>query len=209
MLTEIFKIILRLSVAGSIVALAILIIRALFWRKIPARLQYAIWALLLLRLVLPVLPSSPISIFGITQPAQAAVQNVKSVTDNSAAFVPKNSGYVKQSAPAHRNIVPSYSTPHKAVEEQPAKQTSAFSLGLNYETAAFLWLLGMVIVLFYFLSINLAVHISLSKQPVCREDAVTAVLDSCQLRLGCTRRSKSYAAMRQNHRRHSEYFPLA
>lgn len=64
-------------VASSILILAVIFLRLLFRKTISRRMQYAMWGLVLLRLLLPFsLPESPASIFHLFPQSEAAQQQV-------------------------------------------------------------------------------------------------------------------------------------
>lgn len=54
---------LAMSVSGGALILVIAVLRALFAQRLPRRLLCALWAAALLRLLLPVFPPSPLSLF--------------------------------------------------------------------------------------------------------------------------------------------------
>ena len=54
---------LAMSVSGGALILVIAVLRALFAQRLPQRLLCALWAVALLRLLLPVFPPSPLSLF--------------------------------------------------------------------------------------------------------------------------------------------------
>ena len=54
---------LAMSVSGGALILVIAVLRALFAQRLPRRLLCALWAVALLRLLLPVFPPSPLSLF--------------------------------------------------------------------------------------------------------------------------------------------------
>ena len=63
--------VLQMSAAGGIVILAVLLLRLLFRRTISRRAQYALWALVLLRLLMPFsVGSSPWNVASVMQEAR-------------------------------------------------------------------------------------------------------------------------------------------
>ena len=54
---------LAMSLSGGALILVIAVLRALFAQRLPRRLLCALWAVALLRLLLPVFPPSPLSLF--------------------------------------------------------------------------------------------------------------------------------------------------
>lgn len=192
MLTAIFQTVLKLSLAGSLVAAAILLVRALFGRRIPAHIQYALWALLLIRLALPVLPASPISIFSLSRPAQTAMQSRIPATAPSSSTVSGNTE--KEPAGSNSNTGPesSHSSPSPsafsasvAAAGQNGDRTASFpAIGWNTETASLFWLLGMAVVLLYLSAVNLAVRFRLSRWTICRDGKIAELLEGCKERIG-------------------------
>ncbi len=60
----------------SLVALAVLLLKSLFRHRLGARVHLLLWGLLFLRLVVPVLPSSPFSVFNLAAPVQSSIQGI-------------------------------------------------------------------------------------------------------------------------------------
>ncbi|MBQ3878755.1 MAG: hypothetical protein II727_00485, partial [Oscillospiraceae bacterium] len=60
---------------SSVLILALFVLRAVFLRAIPRRVQYALWALVLLRLLVPF--SLPGSAHSLAQHAQGALQTAE------------------------------------------------------------------------------------------------------------------------------------
>ena len=76
-----YKWVLYLSFSASVLILFALFIRKLLKKKLKLQIQYAIWILILIRLVIPVLPQSSFSIFNVVPiflnrpPVVSAVDN--------------------------------------------------------------------------------------------------------------------------------------
>ncbi|MGI5893793.1 MAG: M56 family metallopeptidase [Candidatus Merdivicinus sp.] len=62
-LIEIFFALVKISLTAGIIAGIVLLVRVLIGKKLPRRLSYALWGLVLLRLILPISLPSPTSIF--------------------------------------------------------------------------------------------------------------------------------------------------
>jgi beta-lactamase regulating signal transducer with metallopeptidase domain len=56
--------VLEASWQASLLALVVLLIVEVFWRRAPGRWRYALWCLVLARLLAPTLPASPMSAYG-------------------------------------------------------------------------------------------------------------------------------------------------
>src|SRR5215204_5553735 len=63
----------RASWQASVLAALVLAVQLIFGQRISARWRHAMWMLVLVRLALPVVPSSPLSVFNLApRPAPAA-----------------------------------------------------------------------------------------------------------------------------------------
>lgn len=62
-MTALFADVLIISLEATVIAAVIIFIKKLFSSKINVRTGYLLWALLLVRLIFPILPQSPVSIF--------------------------------------------------------------------------------------------------------------------------------------------------
>lgn len=64
-LIVLYKWVLYLSLSASILILFVLLIKKLLKQKLRLQIQYAMWILILIRLIMPALPESPFSIFNV------------------------------------------------------------------------------------------------------------------------------------------------
>lgn len=110
MLASVFEKVLHLSVSGAIVTVFILLAKFLAGRRLPARFHYAIWLLLLLKLVLPVEIESRLSLFN----ALPAVQKI---------FVHQGGA----AGPGQANPAPAQPAP--ALPGQPGESLPSFPAG--------------------------------------------------------------------------------
>lgn len=84
-LKEAFIIILNMSITASVVAIGVILIRLLF-KSLPKIFSYALWLILLFRLVCPVTISSPLSLFRLIPTALGNLGN--KIPDMGQAQVP-------------------------------------------------------------------------------------------------------------------------
>lgn len=83
MLENIFTTVLNMSITASIVAIVIILVRAVFHKSLPKIFSYAIWGVVLIRLLIPFSFSSLLSIFNILPTPQTmfdSVQNIGAIT---------------------------------------------------------------------------------------------------------------------------------
>lgn len=76
MIEQILKWLWQVSLQASILIIALLMIRLLFKGKISARLRYTLWVLALVRLLIPITISSPISMMNSTQIITQTVERI-------------------------------------------------------------------------------------------------------------------------------------
>jgi bla regulator protein BlaR1 len=169
MLQGVFLQVLTLSLGGGIVALMLLVIRALLWRRLPAKVQYGLWSILLLRLILPVAPQSPLSLLAFA-PRGGSAQSAQPLAQVSSAMP------VTQTAPA--------SQAHAVVSAaQLSGSAAGFHPGFNLETAAFLWLAVTAAILAYIVAVNLVAVFRLRFCVPCSEAKVIDAMECCRKKL--------------------------
>lgn len=188
MITAIFQTVLQLSLAGSLVAAVLLLMRALLGRRIPAHIQYALWGLLLIRLALPILPASPVSMFNLGRYAQTAGQGFSFSSQLSSQSV---SGPTKINPAGNTKTASNFnkttSVPsNAAVSSGPAANTetntrrAALNIGWNWETVSLLWLVGVAAVLLYLISVNLLLRFRFFKWTYCTDARVSELFAKCK-----------------------------
>ena len=115
-------------ITSSILILALIGLRAVLRGRIHPRVQYALWALVLVRLLLPVSWSSPLSVMNAVERAPAAVeqlhQAVPAAPETLPQTTPAQNGILAESAPAApaaQNPAPQGAAP--AAETTPENET--------------------------------------------------------------------------------------
>lgn len=133
-------------VSASVLIAAVLLIRLCFRRKISARLQYALWGLVLLRLLLPFpLFSSPLSVSNILPPQPQTAQAeppAPALPPQSASALPPPSEMTQR--PSDVTIV------YQEAVTKPVQ--TAVPWGMIFQT---IWLAGAGLVGLLFLGFNL------------------------------------------------------
>lgn len=168
MLTDIFRTVLRLSLEGSLIAAIILLIRALFGSRLPSRLPYWLWMLLLIRLMLPITPANPLGFISADIPAAQSVS-----TENAAAPLTETAPVkALQNAPSLDKSPLPVSVPENGASKDFGP--------IFWETASLVWLAGAVLVFACFLFSATAARQKLKKGKCCQNKTVLAELRSCQ-----------------------------
>ena len=122
---------LAMSVSGGALILVIAVLRALFAQRLPRRLLCALWAAALLRLLLPVFPPSPLSLFPAVESggeealsAAVAVSTAAPQTVVSAVVPDAQVAASEAAAPAARQATAMPQTAPQAVAPANAERSA-------------------------------------------------------------------------------------
>ena len=146
---RLFPIVCNMSLTASVVILAVLAVRLLL-RRAPKVFAYALWAVVLFRLLCPVSVTSAVSLMGaLGAPAQERTQRTSAVE-----YVPADI-MIRGTAPAVTQL-PQPPLPAEtggAVSDAPADTASAAVPAMSFNEPVFIltliWLAGMVLLLAY------------------------------------------------------------
>jgi beta-lactamase regulating signal transducer with metallopeptidase domain len=163
-----FFLVLRISWQASILVLLVLAAQYLFRKQLPQRWRYVLWLLVLVRLLLPVLPASPFSIYRIMPPSL----NWTAVRD-----FPKDS----------QDAVSSSATTGPSASAPLVGKNPAFWIGEGFHLATILWLAGVGLMTCAALAANGRFTWALRSAPPCRDDDLLATAKSCANELGLQR----------------------
>src|SRR5687768_12896287 len=76
----------RASWQASVLAVLVVAVQLIFGNRIAARWRHAMWMLVLVRLALPVVPSSPMSVFNLAPVKAPAAQTARDVEGAGIAW---------------------------------------------------------------------------------------------------------------------------
>lgn len=148
------------SLQATILIGLVMLIQVLFKRMLSPRWRYLFGLLVLLRLVIPVVPASPFSIF------------------NVGERISLNQPTLSESIPI---ILPQPSLPEVPVRVVPKSISAAFF-------AKYLWLVGCVSILVVIARQHRRVSRCVQRHPQVVDPKVLALLENCQALLGIKRR---------------------
>ncbi|WLG16867.1 M56 family metallopeptidase [Bacillus cereus] len=171
-LPMIFDWVIETSIMASILVGLILCIKVLLKKQLTPRWQYALWLILLVRLLLPWSPNSSFSMYSmlsqgceyLSYPMQ---ENLKVQTLNEINEQKTSSFYLKGD-----NEV-------KKVQTFQDTDKSTWSLSI-YEFLLYAWLLGVFCLSFFILIVNRRLYVYLQKQSVIKDDRVLRIFESCK-----------------------------
>jgi bla regulator protein BlaR1 len=162
-----FNWIIETSVIGSILIALLLISRKLLRNKLGVKFQYAVWFILILRLIMPQLPQSSISVFNVLpsvrQMPPLIVVN-KSVSEESSILskVTINDKYDQS------NLKKSLATMEFTYKAEKIPYSLSFS-----SIIAFIWLCVVVLISFYVLIVDIRFWRKIKKHSnLCNKEAL-------------------------------------
>ena len=133
-MTDLFSQILNMSVTGSVVILFVMAVRLLLKRS-PKIFSYALWSVVLFRLICPVSLSAPVSLLDWIQPEVTEASQVTSVV----SFLPARYVYGE----AQEDALPEFDQPRQeSTEATPQEQNDGSGI---LEAAAYTWMVGAVV----------------------------------------------------------------
>jgi len=157
-------------VSSCILILAVIALRYLLRGKISLRLQYALWLLVLARLLIPVsFGSTDISVMSVVEKAPA-VQAVESVRDVDTIWQADNGSVQGLPAGAAADNAPLQIAPRTTSDDQFSRMSSALTLR---KVLLPVWWCGAAVTLLVFLTANLcfAARLRKSRRPLIVEGA--------------------------------------
>ncbi|NHM33849.1 M56 family metallopeptidase [Neobacillus terrae] len=163
-LSAIFKEVLLLSLMGSILALGILVIKAIFRQRLSAKLHYYIWILLVLRLIVPIDIQSHISFISFI-PNEQKKLDPHFIAEQYVPNIIQTSTITTESTPS--------------IEDSNALADPGIIGGIfSYDTAAVLWIIGVSSILLYILCVNILMRAKLKKCSACEREDLIEILEA-------------------------------
>ena len=142
----------EILITSSVLIAALVLLRVVFRTSIPRRVQYGLWALVLLRLLIPVeLPALPISVLNAAQGSRQAVEAAM----EAPVYVPPADRLSPQfqSGAGDDTQGPSDTLGSTVVETEGEAKPAASLTTAQALTAV--WIAGMAGMAFFFLAVNL------------------------------------------------------
>lgn len=151
------------TIYGSITACILLLIKHLFRNKMSAKWQYYIWAILLVRLLMPVLPESSISVF-----------NVLPKTDYVTQAPQRHALSERSDAP-----LPNLSV-NESITETGGAEAPVASTVTRRSPLLLFWGIGGIGLLLYFLAVHLTFVLKTKRRGKEPEEGIRQILKECR-----------------------------
>lgn len=161
--------VLKYSINVSIVAVFILLIKALFKKKLPATWHYAIWSVLLIRLIVPSLPEARFSLFNYVVRDFSITAAKDTVEDAS----------VIQHQETERAVIPTVIGIKESEPPKPAQTYERFLL--------WIWLAGTSGLLVYFIIVYRHLRKRIRGLKDSTEEKILELLESCKKQVRITK----------------------
>ncbi|PUA38342.1 hypothetical protein C8Z91_15265 [Paenibacillus elgii] len=180
------------TLAASVVGLLVMAIQALFHRHMSPRMRDALWLIVLMRLLLPDFPNSPISLFN-ALPFALSTEKAASKTQNLEEIVPptrlSQQHREKQLPVQNENNLPLQS--HAPFPTAPLPQdteTAAPSYVNKYPPAlqiiSVVWLAGAVAILLYLLFYMWKLRSKRKAFQMITDPRILSVMNDCRRKFG-------------------------
>ena len=155
---------LGITITSTVTALVILLFKTLLSKKISPKWQLYIWAILAIRLIIPALPQSAVSLFN----QAPTIQNVELSQTPRQSIVAETGTYV-------------------VGEIVLADQTKPFTLSRPlYDCFIAIWVIGMAALLLYLALVYLVFNKKTKCYSVINDKEILLLLEKCKNRMGLT-----------------------
>ncbi|MFL0267469.1 M56 family metallopeptidase [Candidatus Clostridium radicumherbarum] len=175
-LAKLFYYIFSLSIMGSILTIGLIIVKGLFKDKLSANFHYYIWFLLIIRLIIPYLPSADFNI----------INFIPTYNHNTVIELqqPSTSGTTEKTSPFYSatnkdNLTTKSSTPALSSKDN-SWQVSTLKNLITFKTLSLIWLVGVIVTFSYILLVNGILLFRSKKLEVCQSKDILQILEECK-----------------------------
>ncbi len=190
-LCDVFMWFLYSTLMASAVALVVLAVQKLFQSRLTARIQHVLWLIVLLRLIVPDFPNSPVSMFHVLQSVTDIKKAASVIFPFDDASSPKeftqNSQEKKiptknDTTTAEKNHLLSTAVPLDDVPKSEPLTAERYSLG--WQIIATVWLAGALTIVAYLLQFMWKLNRRASTFTLVDDPHILSVLDDCRKKFG-------------------------
>ncbi|WMJ85536.1 M56 family metallopeptidase [Anaerocolumna sp. MB42-C2] len=172
--TLFYKIV-QLSFMGSFIVACILLCKKIIREKIGVKFQYAIWFILILRLILPVSPSSILSLYNYVPPYENTMMNIPVAYQSNE----DNIAYGKHNTIQGSNkVIPNVNVSPVSLKKTELKPVK--SMVPVKKILPFIWISGFLIIGSVIFINNTLFYKHIMKYDHIKDPDVIAILDDCK-----------------------------
>ncbi len=188
---SIFRQILMSSMTAAILVCLILLAKQLFKNRLDARWHYYIWFLLLVKLLIPYTPESPISVFNIVTPVAEQVSSIDEFSwlspDAELLKMTQNTGGSENALDGSDKSIKVNNT-YVETEPDAAGTTNTSTLngiiGNSYSGAFIViflvWAAGCCLLVCYIVYLNIRFRKIVGSYNACDEKRINGILEECK-----------------------------
>lgn len=173
-LGELFRLVVSLSIMGSVLALGIGLIKLFFRQKLSANWHYYIWFLLIVRLLIPFSPQSTLSVFNVLPHGMPAL-SLPQILNEAPSTLPPSKSVTTPPTSMVGN------TP--TVDQTTNASSPTGGIEVNYTTLGIVWISGVSVILLYLVLVNGLLFLRLKKQPTYDTREIIEILEESKKRL--------------------------
>ncbi len=167
-LLQFFDWLLWVSLQGSILIVLIVLAQLILRRRLPIRWHYFIWLLLLIRLAMPWLPESRISIFNLVPKSIQQGRIIGAITESDDV--------------GHLGFYSSMQ-PTDAQETQPEEVSESVFIRF-VRMLPLLWLVGTVVMAGYVCVRNISLWLTVKRERPITDQKILELLENCKMEMG-------------------------
>ncbi|MEK8126602.1 M56 family metallopeptidase [Paenibacillus filicis] len=180
------------TLAASVVGLLVMAIQALFRRQMSPRMRHALWLIVLIRLLLPDFPNSPVSLFN-ALPFSSSTEKAASETKNLEGIEPptwlSQQHREKQPPVQNENILPLQSHAPLPVAPLPQETETAAPSSVNkyppaLQIISVVWFAGAVAILLYLLFYMWKLRSKRKALQMVTDPRILSVMNDCRRKFG-------------------------
>ena len=174
----VFNWVIKSSIMASILAVLILLVKYALRNKLDAKWQYAIWMLLIIRLLMPYDIQSPWSLYSLLPKNSVTIQMV----NKANIRMPDINTPISNISGKDIQLTNDQSSINK---QSNTKAAGPISKNLfNGWILAILWLVGVLILAILTLATNLRFYLLVSREPLATDTGMTELMQECTRKLG-------------------------
>lgn len=192
---SLYSFLIHTTVYLTVTAAFIILFKLIFKNKLRAKWHFLIWAVLLIRLLVPVLPASSVSVFNSVIPEE--MDSRQSVFKNYTILEEKNDktwAYnTGEYAKLERNPKDGYYDKYKSGNNKTGEKSTAEPVAID-EFVTYVWLGGGAVLLGYFIIVFVLYKRRLRKSRMTCDEKTLETLEKCKSKLKIKRSIELYFA---------------
>ena len=163
---------------------ALLLFKKVFKKQLSAVMQYAVWFLLILRLLVPVTIDSGVRLFVMPQPQTQVIQELEQPADANSANAPSGSNYINQAEEAAQSN-PQPNLNAQIADQEKYDQIKNTNWKINWQWILIMvWAAGMGITFSYTAFLWTKLEHRLKKKGVFVSESIRILIGKCKKELG-------------------------